>query len=75
MTFSNTESGQTAYDNYVGGAGWGGAMVEDNIYQTSKYFSDNTCYSTTFKAPESKCFWSATVYNGDGRMFNPVTYL
>ena len=34
--FGNTESGQTAYMNYVGAAGgWGGAMVEDNIYQTS----------------------------------------
>lgn len=38
--FGNTESGQTAYMNYVGAAGgWGGAMVEDNIYQTSQYMS------------------------------------
>ncbi len=38
--FGNTESGQTPYMNYVGAAGgWGGAMVEDNIYQTSPYFS------------------------------------
>ena len=37
--FSNKESGQTDYMNYVGAAGgWSGAMVQDNIYQTSKYF-------------------------------------
>ena len=31
--FGNKESGQTSYMNYVGAAGgWGGAMVEDNIY-------------------------------------------
>jgi hypothetical protein len=69
--FSNTESGQTDYMNYVGAAGgWGGAMVEDNIYQTSQYFDANACYETTFVDPEAKYFWSATVYNGDGRMFN-----
>ena len=69
--FSNAESGQTSYMNYVGCAGgWGGAMVEDNIYQTSQYFSADDCYETTFADPKAKYFWSATVYNGDGRMFN-----
>jgi len=69
--FGNKESGQTAYMNYVGAAGgWGGAMVQDNIYQTSQYFSADACYETTFADPEAKYFWSATVYNGDGRMFN-----
>ena len=69
--FGNKESGQTAYMNYVGVAGgWGGAMVQDNIYQTSHYFSADACYETTFADPEDKYFWSATVYNGDGRMFN-----
>jgi hypothetical protein len=71
--FSNTESGQTPYMNYVGAAGgWGGAMVQDNIYQTSQYMSANACYETTFVDPEAKYFWSATVYNGDGRMFNDI---
>jgi hypothetical protein len=57
--------------NYVGCAGgWGGAMVEDNIYQTSQYFSNDACYETTFVDPKAKYFWSATVYNGDGRLFN-----
>jgi len=71
--FGNTESGQTTYMNYVGCAGgWGGAMVEDNIYQTSQYMSADACYEMTFADPKAKYFWSATVYNGDGRMFNDV---
>ncbi len=69
--FGNKESGQTAYMNYVGAAGgWGGAMVEDNIYQTSQYFDVDGCYEMTFADPKDKYFWSATVYNSDGRMFN-----
>ncbi len=65
------ESGQTDYMNYVTAAGgWGGAMVEDNIYQTSQYFDANACYETTFKDPKAGSFWSATVYNAVGRMFN-----
>lgn len=71
--FGNKESGQTDYMNYVGVAGgWGGAMVEDNIYQTSQYFDMNGCYEMTFKDPEAKYFWSATVYNEDGRLFNDI---
>jgi hypothetical protein len=71
--FGNKESGQTAYMNYVGTAGgWGGAMVQDNIYQTSKYMPNTACYEMTFKNPKAKFFWSATVYNGDGRMFNDI---
>lgn len=69
--FSNTESGQTAYMNFVGAAGgWGGAMVQDNIYQTSTYFDAEGCYEATFIDPEPEFFWSATVYNGDGYIFN-----
>jgi len=71
--FGNKESGQTSYMNYVGAAGgWGGAMVEDNIYQTSAYMSTEGCYEMTFIDPEAVYFWSATVYNGDGYMFNDV---
>ena len=69
--FSNAESGQTAYMNYVGAAGgWGGAMVQDNIYQTSPYFDAEGRYEMTFVDPKDKYFWSATVYNAEGRMFN-----
>ena len=71
--YSNSESGQTSYMNYVGAAGgWGGAMVQDNIYQTSTYFANDGCYEMTFVNPDAKYFWSATVYNGDGRMFNDI---
>jgi len=71
--FGNAESGQTPYMNYVGAAGgWGGAMVEDNIYQTSAYMSIEGCYEMTFVDPEAIYFWSATVYNGDGYMFNDL---
>ncbi len=71
--YSNVESGQTSYMNYVGAAGgWGGAMVRDNIYQTSPYFDADACYETTFVDPEAEYFWSATVYNADGYMFNDV---
>jgi len=71
--FGNVESGQTPYMNYVGSAGgWGGAMVEDNIYQTSQYFDTDGCYEMTFVDPKDKSFWSATVYNADGRMFNDI---
>lgn len=74
--FGNKESGQTTYMNYVGSAGgWGGAMVEDNIYQTSPYFKAEGCYETTFVDPKPKYFWSATVYNGDGRMFNDIAHI
>jgi hypothetical protein len=69
--FNNIESGQTDYFRYVGAAGgWGGAMVEDNIYQTTPYMPDDVCYELNFPDPKDKFFWSATVYNGDGRMFN-----
>jgi hypothetical protein len=71
--FGNTESGQTSYMNYVGaGGGWGGAMVEENVYQTSQYFDATACFEMTFVDPKDTCFWSVTVYNGDGRMFNDI---
>ena len=71
--FGNVESGQTPYMNFVGAAGgWGGAMVQDNIYQTSPYFDAEGCYEMTFVDPEAEYFWSATVYNGDGYLFNDI---
>ena len=71
--YGNKERGQTPYWNFVGAAGgWGGAMVQDNIYQTSKYMSSTGCYEMTFVDPEARDFWSATVYNGDGYIFNDI---
>lgn len=71
--FGNKESGQTDYQKFVGvAAGWGGAMVVDNIYQTSPKLDPDGCYEVTFVEPGNKYFWSATVYNADGRLFNDV---
>lgn len=71
--FGNVESGQTPYMKYIGASGgWGGAMIEDNIYQTSPYFDADGCYEMTFIDPKDKTFWSATVYNADGRLFNDI---
>ncbi len=71
--YGNPESGQTPFMNFVGAAGgWGGAMVQDNVYQTSIYYPMEGCYQTTFPNPKDKYFWSATVYNDDGRMFNDI---
>ena len=71
--FGSKETGQTTYMNYIGAAGgWGGAMVVDNIYQSSDYLDTEGCYEMTFKDPMDKYFWSATVYNADGYMFNDL---
>ena len=71
--FGSKETGQTTYMNYIGAAGgWGGAMVVDNIYQSSGYMDVEGCYETTFKDPEDKYFWSATVYNANGYLFNDL---
>ena len=71
--FGNKESGQTVHMNYVGAAGgWGGAMVQDNIYQASAYLDKDGCYEMTFKDPKDTAFWSVTVYNADGYMFNDL---
>ena len=71
--FGNKESGQTDYQKFVGvAAGWGGAMVQDAVYQTSPYFDIDGCYEMTFVEPGNKYFWSATVYNTDGRLFNDM---
>lgn len=71
--FGSKETGQTTYMNYIGAAGgWGGAMVVDNIYQSTGYLDVDGCYEMTFPDPKNKYFWSATVYNANGYMFNDV---
>jgi hypothetical protein len=71
--FGSKETGQTTYMNFIGAAGgWGGAMVVDNIYQSSGYLDIEGCYEMTFPDPMDKYFWSATVYNANGYMFNDV---
>lgn len=57
----------------VGAAiGWGGAQLIDNIYEVSGNYPTKECHQATFEDPEDKAFWSFTVYNKAGFMFNDV---
>ena len=60
----------------VGAAiGWGGAQQIDNIYEVSGNYPADTCHQATFKDPKDKAFWSITVYNKAGFMFNDLANL
>ncbi len=52
--------------------GWGGAQMVDNIYELSGNYSADRCYQLTFEDPENLAFWSITVYNKKGFMFNDL---
>ena len=57
----------------VGAAiGWGGAQDVDNIYEISANYPADTCQQATFQDPKNKAFWSITVYNKAGFMFNDI---
>lgn len=57
----------------VGAAiGWAGAQKVDNIYEISQNYPSNTPHQATFKDPRNGAFWSITVYNKSGFMFNDV---
>lgn len=53
-------------------AGWGGAQVRDNIYELTPNMPAEGCYQATFEDPGNDAFWSFTVYNRDGFMFDDV---
>ena len=60
----------------VGAAiGWGGAQEVDNIYEVSGNFPADTCHQANFKDPQNRAFWSITVYNKAGFMFNDLANL
>ncbi|MGB0936772.1 MAG: DUF1214 domain-containing protein [Colwellia sp.] len=60
----------------VGAAiGWGGAQLKDNVYEVSGNYPANTCYQATFEDPKNKAFWSITVYDKKGFMFNDLANL
>ena len=60
----------------VGAAiGWGGAQEIDNIYEVSGNYPANTCHQANFQDPKNKAFWSITVYNKAGFMFNNLAHL
>lgn len=52
--------------------GWGGAQMVDNIYELSGNYSTDSCYQLTFEDPQNKAFWSITVYDKKGFMFNDL---
>lgn len=57
----------------VGAAiGWAGAQLVDNIYEVSGNYPDNKCYQATFEDPQNKAFWSITVYDKVGFMFDDI---
>ena len=62
------------FDKYTVGAavGWGGAQLRDNLYESSPNFPAEGCYSATFEDPGNSAFWSVTVYDQNGFMFDDV---
>ncbi|GAM58908.1 hypothetical protein JCM19231_4172 [Vibrio ishigakensis] len=61
-------------EKYAVGAaiGWGGAQMQDNIYEVSGNYPADTCHQATFEDPKNQAFWSITVYDKAGFMFNDV---
>lgn len=60
----------------VGAAiGWGGAQDVDNIYEVSGNYPADSCHQATFQDPKNKAFWSITVYDKAGFMFNDLANL
>ena len=52
--------------------GWGGAQMIDNIYEASVDYPADVCHQATFENPKNEAFWSITVYDKLGFMFNDV---
>ena len=65
------------FDKYTVGAavGWGGAQLADNLYESSPNFPAEGCYSATFEDPDNGAFWSFTVYDENGFMFDDVAHM
>lgn len=60
----------------VGAAiGWGGAQLVDNVYEVSGNYPADKCHQVTFEDPKNKAFWSITVYDKKGFMFNDLAHL
>ena len=69
--------GMFDFDKYTVGAavGWGGAQLADNLYESSPNFPAEGCYSATFEDPDNGAFWSFTVYDENGFMFDDVAHM
>jgi hypothetical protein len=63
---------QPEINQVAAAVGWGGALARDNIYETSPVFPATGCYQLTFEDPKNRDFWSVTVYNKQGFMFNDI---
>jgi hypothetical protein len=75
FTDPRDESGKefTEEKYQVGAAiGWGGAQMIDNIYEVSGNLSTDSCYQLTFEDPKNTAFWSITIYDEKGFMFNDL---
>lgn len=55
--------------------GWGGAQLVDNIYEVSGNYPMDQCHQATFADPENEAFWSITVYDKKGFMFNDLAHV
>jgi hypothetical protein len=55
--------------------GWGGAQYADNVYEISPNYPMAQCHQATFADPENQAFWSITVYDKKGFMFNDVAHV
>lgn len=78
FTSPNDASGKSfTQEKYEVGAaiGWGGAQIVDNIYELSLNYPDDVCHQATFQDPKDKAFWSITVYDKVGFMFNDLANL
>jgi hypothetical protein len=79
MFTAPTDESRGLYDfeKYTVGAalGWGGAQLRDNLYETSPNFPAEGCYSGTFEDPDNGAFWSFTVYDENGFMFDDVAHM
>ena len=79
MFTAPTDDSRGLYDfeKYTVGAalGWGGAQLRDNLYETSPNFPAEGCYSATFEDPDNGAFWSFTVYDENGFMFDDVAHM
>ncbi len=53
-------------------SGWGGAQWQDNIYEVSGNYPTNQRYQATFEDPGNAAFWSFTVYDKNGFMFDDL---
>lgn len=64
-------------EKYAVGAalGWAGAQLIDNIYEISGNYPIDQCHQATFEDPENKAFWSFTVYDKKGFMFNDLAHV